>query len=714
MICFSYTIQPDDLAEFGACKQEVRADVHRWLGILKRVAAAPKGQGKRVMEAEAKLAGTSHGSVRAKWYDYQESGDWRVLVNRAKQGSTNGDRGNLSATLIAHFTDLCLANQRVASAAYDKLIEDYRAGVVIPGHGSWRDHYPHRRCCPPELPAGWSKRTFYRHAPERESFIALAARQGRSAASVMRLKVHTTRVGLAIGQEYQIDDQEYDVPVNFLAPGAHQSRAMRPLGLDGLELLSTVQLLNGFLPTLWDARTEKKQKPLERYVPWFLLGMLTVGGINESTGTTITCEHGTAAVRDLLEKALYDHTGGKVRIVRGGIDRRSSHAGLFDSRGRGNFRVKATLEGSRNLLRNKMADTLLFPGATGLDRDHAPAELAGRERYNERVINAAVAVGMRDDVAELLVLPFLEWSQFVALTVELYRVINTRTDHRIEGWQECQFMVNEWRPARELPWQSMDVLLRMPDDAQAACRALIATDEALRNSRRMNPQEVWERGRGVLTPLPEPLVPLLLPPDGTFGVERDMDDEDCFTWTDSALSTRPYRFLARVGGRLLPRDRYMTYCNPFAPGKLIVCDAKGRYLGACPAYDVASRADAEAVHRAQGLAAKLEKEKLAPLARLGARMGRQLLEASQTNAAALHGRRKADAAPVQTADRDTIRRERATAFDAADFDTHPDAGSQQNAPAAYDGEGVWWPAAEQPDTEVPGAGAETYRAEDFF
>ncbi len=623
MVCFSYTIPSGDLGEFAACKDEVRADVRRWLGVLSRVAAAPKGQGKRVMEAEARLAGTSYGSVRAKWYDYQESGDWRRLVNRAKQGATNGDRGNLSATLIAHFADLCLLNQRVASAAYEKLIEDYRAGVVIPGHGSWRDHYPHRRVCPPELPAGWSKRTFYRHAPERESFLSLAARQGRSAASVMRLKVHTTRVGLAIGQEYQIDDQEYDVPVNFLAPAARQGRAMRPLGLDGLELLSAVQLLNGYLPTLWNAKAEKKEKPLERYVPWFLLGMLSIGGINEETGTRVTCEHGTAAVRETLEKALFDHTGGKVRILRGGIDRKPAYAGLFDSRGRGNFRVKATLEGSRNLLRNKMADALLFPGATGLSRDRAPEELQGRERHNERLLAAAVGAGMRDDVAELLVLPFLEWSQFVALTTELYRVINTRTDHAMEGWAECKFMVNEWRPAREFPWQPMDTLLKMPDDAQAACRALIATDEALRNSRRMNPQEVWERGRGILRPLPDAMVPLLLPPDGTFGVERELDDEDCFTWTDSAMSTRPYRYLARIGGRLLPRDKYLTYCNPFAPGKLIVCDAKGRFVGACPAYDVASRADAEAVQRQMGLERKIEREKLAPLARIGARMARE-------------------------------------------------------------------------------------------
>ena len=361
-----------------------------------------------------------------------------------------------------------------------------------------------------------------------------------------------------------MDDQEYDVPANFLSPGAHQSRAMRPLGLDGLELLSTVQLLNGFLPTLWNAKEQKKEKPLERYVPWFLLGLLTVGGINEETGTTITAEHGTAAVRFLLEKELYDHTGGKVRILRGGIDRRPFHAGLFDSAGRGNFRVKSTLEGSRNLLRNKMADTLLFPGATGLDRDHAPAELDGRHKHNTRIIHAAVAAGMRDDVAELLVLPFLEWSQFVSLTVELYRLINVRTNHTMEGWEECKFVVNEWRPARELPWQPVETLLRMPDDAQAACRALIATDEALRNSRRMSPQEVWERGRGILTPLPDTLLPLLLPPDDVYGVEREMDDEDCFTWTDSALSTRPYRFLGRIGGRLLPRDKYVTYCNPFA------------------------------------------------------------------------------------------------------------------------------------------------------
>jgi hypothetical protein len=95
------------------------------------------------------------------------------------------------------------------------------------------------------------------------------------AASQHARKVLKTRVGLAVGEFILFDDQEYDLKVNFL--GNAQRRAMRPLGLNALDLFSACSFAYGLKPTL-SHEDGAKQKLREIDMMWFVVHVLTAFG----------------------------------------------------------------------------------------------------------------------------------------------------------------------------------------------------------------------------------------------------------------------------------------------------------------------------------------------------------------------------------------------------------------------------------------------------
>jgi hypothetical protein len=100
----------------------------------------------------------------------------------------------------------------------------------------------------------------------------------------------------------------------------------------------------------------------------------------------------------------------------------------------------------------------MLPGQVGKDRDHCPEELYGRERENERLLKAAELLG--PSKRQLLRYPGLLWSQFQLLAMEIYRRINARTEHDLEGWEKSGHVANEWRLDPSLPWMPTDQIPR--------------------------------------------------------------------------------------------------------------------------------------------------------------------------------------------------------------------------------------------------------------
>lgn len=195
-------------------------------------------------------------------------------------------------------------------------------------------------------------------------------------------------------------------------------------------------------------------------------------------------------------------------------------------------------------------------------------------------------------------------------------------------------------PPEFTPWMAQDKFLALPSQEQSILHQLISANPSLSRARKLAPIEVFQRGQSDLQKLPGFLLPVLLGPK--FGIERTVRN-GLFEWQDMTISPDPIRFLARTVpcqsvksvSQLPDGEKYLTYLNPFAPTELILCTAKGGYIGTCSPWNSPCRSDVESIHRQMGLVKKIEAELLAPVARRGAALARETLEMHRHNAAIL-------------------------------------------------------------------------------
>ena len=308
-------------------------------------------------------------------------------------------------------------------------------------------------------------------------------------------------------------------------------------------------------------------------------------------GTLLVVEHGTAAIRDEIEKLLSDGTGGLIKVSRSGMEGAAAHAGQYAGRSRGNFRFKAALESLGNLIHNEMG---FLPGQTGKDRDHRPEQLHGLLKNNDALLCALAQLPR--ERAMMLQLPLLEFRQFIRVADEIYARINARTEHALEGWAN-HFLT---------------------------CPRTMTV-------RRKSPSEVFEPGKRALVKLAPEVIALMLGPD--LRVERKTR-RGMFEFHESELSPDPLRFDAH---HLVEGEKYQTVLNPFQPNALWVFDARGRFFGQCPRLEAVCKSDVEAIQRACGRSSKIEAELLAPVRARHLREARGKQSRHEHNAAVLGG-----------------------------------------------------------------------------
>jgi hypothetical protein len=689
-----FEIPVDDSAEFMTLPGEVRRSVQRWLSACEYIASAPRVRPACRYVANhllAGLKGASPSRVATRFYDYMRARDWRVLVDWAKAGPTaRGDNNYLPADFVQFWKQLCEQNQRCDKAAHRELKHIYRTHFAsarsgespkeyksIPGYTTWPEADEMTG-----LPKGWSYSNLTRYSPD--PFEKKVARIGKAAAAPFKKQVFTSRVGLRFGQYIMFDDQEYDIKVNFLSrAGSATRKAMRPLGFNALELLTASCFAQSFKPTTLaepdeqGAGHDRKIKLKEKDFLWFVVHVLTTFGYRaDSIGTRLILERGTAAIRNQqIISRLETLTAGRVTIDTSGVDTAPAFAGLFESAAKGNFKFKAALESFFNLVRNEFA---MLPGQVGKDRDHSPAELTGRDRYNEQILKLAAA--LPPERAQLLKFPFLEWTQFTGLALDIYRLIDTRTDHQLEGWQQLGFVSNEWRlpqiagggrdaapPASaSSSWLPMSDFLAMPAEAQLALRALIDRDPRLTRSRQLSPREAFEHSRaadlaaGAIARLPEYMILDLLEDvlDATELAERTVRGR-YIEFDDQTLDPDGLRFDATLadGHRLRHGSKYLTLVNPFNPGHLHLFNARRAYIGAIPRDYAPCRADLDAVRRKMGEARADESARLQEIGLRHIDTARAKTEMHQHNA------RVASGAPITPEEKQRA----TTARDAARF-----------------------------------------------
>jgi len=591
-------LQSHELTEFLQLPVEVRAQVEQWDSALRKIC-------KPIQNNLAKLAaakGVSLQTARRKYDDWRRQG-WRGLINRAKVPE---DRG-LSPEFIEFWKKLCQENGRKCKPAYREFLRRFKAGEMIPGIEPGTPRH--------SLPPGFSYDNLIRYKPSQ--FELTAARIGRGAAADFRPKVFTTRKDLRVGERFIFDDMWHDFKVVMVG----QRRAMRLLQLHAHDLFSGCQFARGIKPRM-EAPDGTSIGLNENEMLFLVAHVLSEFGFHPD-GCVLMVEHGTAAIREDLEKVLFDLTAGKVLVDRSGIGGASSFAGQYAGRSKGNFRFKAALESLGNLIHNETAALLDVPGQTGSNsRLNAPEELAGRDRHADALLKAMAALPPAR-IAQLR-LPFLEVNSAKWLVEEINERINQRTEHEMEGWEEAGLTTIDF----EVPGVGLLTGSRVLALPEANRQAVLAAATPL--ARKLSPREVFDAGRADLIRFRPAQTAMLLKERTAREVKVGTDH--LIEFEDQDISPAPLRYLAH---HFKPGEKFAVVVNPFAPQSAHLFDAAGRWIGMVDAWQTISQTDVAGLHRQMGAAAKIENQLLCPLAARGAEITRKRLEDSQHNVAVL-------------------------------------------------------------------------------
>jgi hypothetical protein len=538
---------------------------------------------------------------------------WKMSGKRARV---------LPREVIEFWKGLQLEFQRDTSlrACYRKFISLWREGKV-PGLPADCELNPHTG-----VPYGCHFRNLSREKFRLTDYQAKAIRIGKHSASALLPKVLTSRVGLLAGQRVEFDDQEHDVQVAF--PGVNKTLT-RPAGFHSLDSLSGCDTLQSYKPALlnFDGSLQKlRQIDFE----WFVVAYLTQIGYRADTGTEFIWELGTSKAGSLFVERMHRATNDKITVRASGLNREPALAGLFHGPAKGNPRVKGARECWFRLFREESA---ALPAPTGQDRDHAPEGKQALEREARMLLAAMRALPPQR--AELLQLPCLTWVEYVAAADMIVRLINSRTWHSLEGWEEMSFMAHEWRFALDAPWLSQQQYLGLPDAQKQLFQGMLRQTPELWQTRRLSPAEVWEARRSELTRVSGAAIPILFGPEHARAerVESDLS----IVIQDREISPTPlvYDAVLTNGRHLTRRQNVAVYLNPFAPDTLQVCDENLRWLGTAERVQRLCKMDSDGALRRYNKIRQIAADELAPVARMGARITQRETERLTNNARAL-------------------------------------------------------------------------------
>ncbi len=561
-------------------------------------------------------------------------GDWRLVLDKTCNSNFwQRTRVTLPSATIAYYQSLVACNQRgKAASAWTHLVAQlarWRAGdeqAAIPGYDTPPTNDPGT-----DLPKGWTEGNFRRHRPT--TFESRLIALGPKAAAAYRPKLIGTRVGLEVMQYLQIDDFWHDFMVNV--PGARQ--ASRLLQFHAIDLFSACNVTRGFKPALDNEVTGVQERLKEREVLFLLCHQLCSVGYR-AAGTTILCESGTSTIRDRERQLLFDMTNGKVTVECGKAYAHQTIAGFFGGETGGNPRFKAALESSGNLLHNRMADMLDFPGQVGLNsRTAKPEEIERRRQHNDALLAAMTALPKH--IAERLQLDFLSLSEAILLVNKITALINDRRQHNLEGWREAGLIVQEWRPGTQCEFKPLSELQALPSGERQAMATYVRHTPNLTRERAMSPLEVFDSARGSLVKLPAHCAAIIL---------SDLDGSEITVRNNMIALSVPeidpdkeliFDPLMRDGRGVKDRLRdgftAIARINPMDPGELFLYDARNGYLGNVTRVLGANRADEDAMLAEYKRLAKAESELTAPAKRMGTRILKDRIDRLRNNVAAL-------------------------------------------------------------------------------
>lgn len=627
LVVVTSRIPSHDLREYHALSTRNQDRVRKMLEAVSIIEAEPvRMVGYQLASAYlAGMKGASVQSLRVNYGRYIKSGrDWREFIDGALEWKPSQ---RMPVAFLEEVQRRANDNKRSIATAIKLLHAEWVQGVEIPGYGTWRQWWKlqHPRLplpaqCP-GFPDGWTLRNLRRKL-DSSRFRRIAQIQGLSAAQSHKPLVYTTRAGLWVGSHYQFDDLWHDFFVTVPGQGA----AGRPLELFAHDLFSARKFRWGMR-----IRTEddngKAQGLTAKMTRMLVASVLACDGYSPR-GTVMMAEHGTAAISEAMEAAMYDGSGGLITVCRSGMQGAAAHDGQYGGISKGNPRHKASLESSNNLTHNLTAH---LPGQTGPNRDRRPESLGELLRYNEQLL--AAAQQLPPALSVFIQYPLLTDTQAMQVLTALYRVMD-EMPHMLEGWEAAGNVVAEALILGQ--WLSQDALMALPPHEQQAALSLLESGTIKTRPRRLTRGEVWQRGAGDLVKMQGGVICQILGDE--FASERSIR-RHLFEFQDAEIGPGLHRYESKCtapdGSHLYLQDggKYLCTVNPFAADELMIRDAKGRFLGTCPRLHSITRGDNEALQRAFARVAEENTHLLEPLRKQQAHEARARLALQQHNVA---------------------------------------------------------------------------------
>lgn len=605
-------IPVDQLADFSRETNEGRAFVLNWIAVLEPLRHI-KGRSS-MFAVVGRTINEPEGTVRAKYYAYVDGLNgkctplWEQLINRSlfpKPGQRAKD-----CRFVDFWQGLVEEVKRVKDGgrqAHRNLLtrlamweaDPANPKLAIPGYQQPPARTSYCSRAHQWVPEGWSYRTLIKHKPAKVSLVNVII--GPQAAARHLPANLATRAGLKYREIVFTDDQDYD---NEVTSYNNRGESMRPQGFNTLDYLTACFEAYGIQLRRRDEETGKRKGINQEFYEWTVLSDLMQNGFrDDDRGTRIIREHGTAKGRHEFDQILHHITGGRVWMdASGRFDAGMFAEMFFRGKGRatqavGNFRYKAPLESAFHRLRTASGNLL---GHTGLRYDIAPEHAGAMDGYTRRLFKAIEKLPpeKREVVWNLARHHKHDWYEFAQLMAYTYEAVNSRRDHRLEGWEACGFIIPGYavkNPAE--PWQPPVIYTRdqfaaltpegqhyvktfgqnhniilSPAEARAACRK---TDRALAYLGR------------------EIVATAALPIEWAYPRRRGKDTGGVPVQQDGTLVIRdPERFgadaliylgqLHTPDGDLIPLrpgDQYLVHVNPVNIDEALILALNGRYRG---------------------------------------------------------------------------------------------------------------------------------------
>jgi len=573
----SFVVPRSDLDEFYNLPEDVQSGVRLLLLILQRIHAADRtvAQAKDEARRYHGRRGFSSKSLLRKYYAYRETSDWHVLANGSK---LNAAPRELPAEFVPFWRGLCDRYKRKCKAAYRELLRMWVAGEYVDGYGCWQEWWQEQHEGQPlpleppaDLPDGWSYPNLMKYAPDK--IERTLTRRGIAAARQLMPSVISTREGLRPFEYVVFDDAETDFHIN----DAHSGQICKVEGLFCKDVATDMWLRFGIRPGIIREEDGKRDGLKRRDMLELVAQLLTTYGYPRDYDMHLIVERGTATINDADEAALYEMTGGKVRVHRTSMISGTVLDGGYRDAPVGNFRGKSWIESGFNLLHNYLA---ALPGQKGARYDLAPRELETRKREAMALIKAGQH--MPPDLAMQLQLPYLNLQQACLSITDALNRINHRVDHQCEGFADVML----WRlPSLDImQWQPYDRLADLSPELYSKTETMTRLETPAERMARLSGDLIMER-------IPDAAVPRLI--EDSHRKVKVNGGEIAIT-----IDGKARRYFAEDSELLATEGvEYLGYVPRMADDWLYLTDGRGRYLGKLPKRKAPKYGDREGMKK---------------------------------------------------------------------------------------------------------------------